>query len=523
MNILNKTVMILLVAISIPVFAQQAENNDTLKSADGTKSVPMKIKLNLHEVIQGVIDRNLDMRKAAVDYDNAGSDLAKFQGQYDTYIFGSASKSYRQMSPENPAVEKEAYRYEQYGIETGVQKHFSSGTTLQASIASKREAITPYTAMPNIKLRGYNSEVNIGLSQELLKNAFGVNERRMEESLEMGTEIKQRAARQAVADAVMNSFISYWNVIIASENLKTAQIAYNNTKDIRNLVKRKSAFGISEKEELFDWEGRVLQFKNMQDGAQLGYMNSRLAILRALDLDRNTEIELTQDLNTDPPDVTFEVAIRDAFRNRTDLANLRAALRIAENSLDIAKGKSLPSVTASAGIGYNDYDPDSLSGSFNTYNKQWKVGITVSKAIGGTSEEADMADTKNMLLKRQIELRQLESGIRDEIQLRVAQCETTYNIYKQTAQASEYSRAYYERIYNKFSQGRYETTQLKLAFDNYIMQRNNVLKSLVDYNVALLQLDIARNTVFEKYHIDVKTALEKNAGKPVPSSGADTQ
>jgi outer membrane protein TolC len=329
----------------------------------------------------------------------------------------------------------------------------------------------------------------------------------------MASEIKQRAARQSVANAVLDSFTAYWNLIIASENLKTAQIAYSNTKEIRDLVKKKSAFGISEKEELFDWEGRLLQFKNMLDGAQMGYTNSRLTILRELDLDHSSEIELVQDLNTSPPDITFEVAIRDAYKNRTDLANLREAIKIAQTGIDIAKSKSLPSVTANAGIGYNDYDPNSAAGSFDTFNKQWSVGITVSKSIGGTTEEADIRASRNALMKRQIELQQLERGIHDEIEIRIAQCQTTYTIYKQSMQSSDYARSYYEKIYNKFSQGRYETTQLKLAFDNYIVQRNNALKSLVDYNVALLQLDIARNTVFEKYNIDVNNILKRENDK----------
>jgi outer membrane protein TolC len=259
-----------------------------------------------------------------------------------------------------------------------------------------------------------------------------------------------------------------------------------------------------------DWEGRVLQFKNMQDGAQLGLLNARLGILRALDLDRTTEIEISQDLVTAPPAITYEEAMREALKNRTDLANLRAALAISENQYDIAKNNSLPSVTANAGIGYNDYDDKSAAGSLNTINRQWNVGITVSKSLGGVAEEAEERSARNAFLKRRLEIKQLESGISDEIRVRLDKCQTAFSIYTQTAQASDYARRYYESIYRKYEQGRYETTQLKLAFDNYINQRNNALKSLVDYNLALLELDVAKNTVFEKYSIDVDALVAQN-------------
>ena len=68
-------------------------------------------------------------------------------------------------------------------------------------------------------------------------------------------------------------------------------------------------------------------------------------------------------------------------------------------------------------------------------------------------------------------------------------------------------------MYKRFSQGRYESAQLKLAFDNYIMQKNNELKSLIEYNVALLELDIAKNCVFEKYSVDIDGAIAAYAPK----------
>ncbi|HEY1407208.1 MAG TPA: TolC family protein, partial [Spirochaetota bacterium] len=460
-----------LCAVALPAYPQGTTTDTPVQGAD-KKENAAKVRLDLKSVINGVLSGNLELKKASVDYDNAGTDLEKFDGQYDVYVYGKGSKSYRQLAPENPAIVNDGYRVAMNTGEAGLQKHFITGTTVQANVSTTRQAITP-SSESKMQLKGYSSAFNVGLSQELLKNTFGSNERKAERSLEMYSEIQQRAARQAVSDAVMNSIIAYWNAIIAEENMKTATIAYNNSKDIRNLVRRKSLFGLSEKEELMDWEGRVLQFKNMQDGAQLGLTDSRLAILRALDFDRSTDIELVQDLVTVPPSVTYAEAMKTALKNRTDLANLRAALAISENQYDMSKNNMLPSVTASAWLGYNDYDHDSLTGSMNTINRQWNVALTVSKALGGGTDAADERNAKNAFLKKKIELKQLESGIADEIRVRIDMCDTAYKIYSQTTQSSEYARLYYESIYRKFAQGRYETTQLKLAFDNYIMLRNN--------------------------------------------------
>lgn len=507
MNLKIKIILITILLIAVPGFAQQTAPADNQKQNK-------KIVLDLQGIIQGVVSHNPDTQKAFIDYSGSDTDRQKFLGQYDVYAYGKAFSQYRQLSKENPAISQDGYQVGQTGIEAGLQKSFSTGTIIQAGVNTlHQEVTTPVTGAGMVTLKGYSSAVNIGLSQELLKNAFGSNDRLTEKSLQKSAEIKQRAARQAVSETIMNTFVAYWDYIIANENYNTAQTAFRNTQDIRDLVRRKSQAGISEKEELFDWEGRVLQAKNGVDGADVGRVNSRLAILRALDLDRGTEIEIRQNLSTEAMTDTFESAFADAVSKRADLKNMKAYVELSEMNLSVAKGNALPSLKASAGMGYNDYNTSSMGGSFDTYNKQWNVALTMSTPLGGTYDNATIDDAKKSLSKNKIVLKQLEDGIRDEIQVRVTKCGAAYRIYKQTTQSAEYARAYYEQVYRRFSQGRYESTQLKLAFDNYIMLKNNALKSLVDYNVSLLELDIAKNTVFEKYSIDIDKVISGYTAK----------
>jgi outer membrane protein TolC len=507
MEIKKYTMILMLIAASVPGYSQEIGSKEQPKREG-------KLVLDLQGIISGVLARNPDTRMAFIDYSGSDNDRKKFLGQYDVYAYGKAYSQYRQLAKDNPSISQNGYQVSQTGVEAGLQKSFLSGTTVQAGVSTLHQDITtPVTGVGMMKFKGYSSEVNVGLSQELLKNAFGSNDRLSEKSLQKSSEIKQRAAKQAVSESIMSTFVSYWNFIIANENLKTAQIAFRNTQDIRDLVRRKSSAGISEKEELFDWEGRVLQAKNGVDGAELSLLNSRLAILRALDLDRGTDLEIRQNLSTDEMKETVESAFAEAVRKRVDLQNMKACVQLSEMNLEIAKGNSLPSLKASAGMGYNDYDSESRSKSFDTYNKQWNVSVTMSKSLGGTYDEANIDDAKKNLSKSRIQLKQLEDGIRDEIQIRVGKCSAAYRIYRQTNQSAEYAKAYYDQVYRRFSQGRYESAQLKLAFDNYIMLKNSALKSLVDYNVAILELDIAKNSVFERYSIDIDGAISRYAEK----------
>lgn len=517
MRLKNIAVLLSVMLVSVPAFSQTADKTVVDNNPQAEKN-PDKIHLNLQFMIKGVLDRGLDVKKAALDYNNSGTDLAKFLGQYDIFAFGSAATSYTQNSPDNPAISSFPLTHVvitpyQLGVDDyqlGAQKKFSTGTTVRAGIDAQQLIVRP--APGQSSMTGYQTTASIGLSQELLKNAFGSDDRMTEKALGNVSEMKKRSGRQAIADSLMGSFIIYWNFIIADENLKTAQAAYKNTLDIRDLVKRKSALGLSEKSDLLDWESRALQMQNSVEGAQLGFLNAKTAVLRALDLDRKSELLIEQDLLFAAPDISYDIALKEAFKNRTDLANLRAANDISELNYEIAKGNLYPSVKAIAGLGYNDYN-EKFGKSYDTFNKQWNAGVVVSSPIGNTYANAEVESAKNERAKRKIELSQLEDGIRDEIRIRLSACETSYKIYRQTTQSSEYSKGYYDQILQRFMQGRADTTMLKLAFDNYIMLRTSALKSLVDYNVAMLQFDIARNTVFEKYSINADQILEKDLKK----------
>lgn len=179
-----KTIGVLLMLVMIcPLYSQE-----TAVSSEASSS-PSKIKLSLPEVVRNVVERNLEVQKASIEYNDADTDLSKFDGQYDTYIYGRAGKQYKQLSEENPSLSKNGYRTDVNNYEAGIQKRLITGTTISANVSLTDQTVTP---MPGVaSFSGYSSSVNIGLSQELLKNAFGLDERLAKKTLENVTEIKK--------------------------------------------------------------------------------------------------------------------------------------------------------------------------------------------------------------------------------------------------------------------------------------------------------------------------------------------
>ncbi|HMB20095.1 MAG TPA: TolC family protein [Spirochaetota bacterium] len=341
------------------VYAQDdlvIEKNETIDKDSGEEE---KLKLTLHSVLDYILRQNLDVKKALLEYQRAGTDLKKYRGIYDPSLSGSAKYSDINKSPDNPANTFQGKEIKQHDYTVGIGKYFSTGTSMQVSVNSLYQdvqgAVIPMPTGPiNLGGEGYQTTVQATLSQELLKNTFGINTRLNEQLLSNSTRMKKEAIKYQLSNLVVEALVGYWNVAIAEESLETARLNLNSTKEIRNLVRSKLSLGLSEREEVLDWNSKVLQLQNAFDQTDKQLYDARLAVLRVLNMEPDTEFEILTKLTTTSPDITYEQAIKDAFSKRVDLKNQRLAMHNAELGMRMATHDTLPSVKMNMSAGTVD-------------------------------------------------------------------------------------------------------------------------------------------------------------------------
>ncbi len=510
-------VLLALLVIS-PLYGQESESpveKTSLREGEGLAGQikkDEKLKLTLDRVLQYLLMQNLDIKKAFLEYRASDTDLRKYQALYDTYAYGKGGYAVVETPPENPMSTFQGTETTQKNYEVGLSRRFNTGTTLQLSLAGLYQNIkgagidTPFGPI-SMGGEGYQSAVMIKLSQEILKNSFGQNDRLNERMIANAAEMRRRAVKLYLSNLLVQALVGYWNVAVAEETLATTRINLESTTNIRNLMGRKLALGLAEREELLDWNGKVLQSKNYFDLTGKAVYDARLAVLRILNLDGTTDFELGQTFSTKPPDIALEQAMSDALLKRADLANQRTLVQNAELEYQAAAHNELPSLKINLGAGTVDYNADSYGKTFNDVNRQYSAGFEVTYPLGNSEADSRMRNARVSYQRAALDLQKLEKEVRDEVDSAVKQCEVLYRVYVQTSEAREYQMNYYNGVLRKFGQGRYSAIQLKLALDGYIQARQAELKSLVDYNVSLLQRDLARNVIFENYGIDLDSVL----------------
>ncbi len=478
-----------------------------------------KLQLTLEKVVQYLLKQNFDVQKAVLDYKGSYSDLKRYQSRYDSNLYGKANYSRYESPPENPQSKFQGSEIIKHTYEVGAARQFSTGTKIQVGVNSLYQNVKgaeinmgPLGTI-NMGGAGYQSGVLVTLSQEILKNSFGLADRLSEKKIENAAEIKKRLVKQYLSNLLVEALIGYWNVSVAEENLTTTRVGLDSTKEIRDLMVRKLRLGLSEREDLLDWNSKVLLNQNYYDQAGKNLYDARLAVLRTLNLDSKTDFEIGKTFQTTPPDVSFERALKDAYAKRVDLINQKTLLKNAELEYRIASNTEMPSMKLNMSAGNTDYSVEGYSKTFNDVNKQWSVGVEVNYPLGNTEADVRMHDAKLSYERTRLEMKDMEKRIRDEVDSIVKQCDVSYAMYKQTKKSAEFARNYYYQVLAKFRRGRYSAVQLKLALDSYIQMRQSELKSLVDYNIVLLRRDLSRNVIFENFGINVEDILDKEIKK----------
>jgi len=466
------------------------------------------IKLNIKKTIEYLLRNSYDVKKVLLEYRGMSSGLLMFQSKFDTYLFGSLG--YSKMNTYN-YFSGSSQENDIKNFAGGFSKSFSTGTTLKTSILGMHQGSEKfYLPSSPIALGGgyYQTNINFELAQELLKNCFGINDRMTEQKLANITNMGKKGIRMKLAGLIVDALIGYWNIAIAKESIITSEKSLQSTVKIRNIISRNMRLGLSEKEDILDWNGKVLANKNGLELAKKFLFDARLNVLRKLNLDSNLEIEIGKSFQTDPPGVKYEQALKDAFIRRVDWNNQKIAIKNSELEYKIASNMLLPSLKLKAGAGNNVFDKSHLE-TMKKLKSEYSVGMEVTYPLGNRGAEARMRDARLNLKKEEVNIKSLEKKIKDELVSLVNECEVNYRVYVQTKKSREYAQNYYRQVLKKFSRGRYNSLKLKFALDGYIMSRNSELKSLVGYNISLLRRDFARNVIFEKYDIDIDSILKR--------------
>lgn len=504
-------IVVLTVSI-LPVFAQAA---DDVKSGaeeqeeqniylNGTK-IPLKTALEL------VLRNNLTLKKARYDVIMSDSSLRKSRKQYAP-ILELETKYLKQKQPVSGSTVFSGDEYSEISISGGISKRFGTGTTVSTGVTQSRSDSND-AAIPGVKEEYpayYEPSLYVTLQQELLRNSFGINERREEEVLRINAKIQREALIDELSGLVIQALIDYWQVTIEKKALENAQKELDSASYVRSIIARNVRLGISENYELNQYNSIVASAESKVAQREQALREAIRTLLRTVNMPPETQVSGVTDLVDTLPELDSQVALDAAFKKRVDYQNAKRSLEAAELQVNISENNALPSLEASVSVESNGQD-ETLTGAnadipplnYPTVQAQLKMSYPLWDEEIKTSRR----DARLSVKQRKIELEDLSQEVRDEVLNQLESVQLTHKILMKNRRMRQESEVYYNRVMRRSRQGRLNATVVKNALDSMNTSRQQELESLIQYNIALLRFDLAKNEVFERYEIDVEKLI----------------
>lgn len=483
--------------------AEITEKKISVTIADEAAIVIDGKKYTLPEAIASAIERNPEIYISRFNAAMSDSDRLRFDAKYSPLFIAEGGVS----SVTNPELfyTQRGKKNDSLDLSASLVKYFSTGTTFSAGISHTHSKFdTGFgTVYDNI-----NSPVIFAsIEQELLKNAFGYNDRKTEKILDNTTRAQRDAYIYSMSMIALGVIADYWNVVIAQNKLDNARVMLAETKKVRGIVSGKVNIGLSEKFEINYWNSLVASSGANLSQAEQQYRNSMRKLLRNVNIDSMPATQENVILTDRLPAINTEEAIKIAFEKRADYLNAVRALENAKLSLQINENSALPSLKGSISVSSMDYNTESYSEAYsNTAGLKYpsyNAKLSLTCPLDDTNQKTEQRNAGWRIEQMKQQLEKTRRDVRDDVTTKAENISTTHKLYTEAKEARRQAEMYYVSMLTNMKRGRFAASSVRDALDGVIKTREMELQILVAYNASLLEFEIAKNQLFESYGIEV--------------------
>ncbi|MDD8021109.1 MAG: TolC family protein [Acidobacteriota bacterium] len=520
--LLRAVIPVLLISWLVPVMAAQ-------------ESAPEEISLGLEEAIFRALKQNLNLVAEVYSTERASQSVSLAKEIY----YPQLDFKYGTDRTEQPST----WWIQSAGLYT-TKMHSYQGALSQRIPLGGKLSLSLYNYDYDTNQRGqllnpyYQTELRIDFEQPLLKN-FGPKIAEKEIVIaRQNYSISEAQLRSQVLDTIYQVEDAYWNLVLAQENLKVRQQSLQLARDELAKTSKEIEVGKQASIEILNVQATVSQREAdiVQAEADVRIAENRLKVI--LNLAPGTELQSIKINPKDKPEfkpvqISLEEAGQIALANRPDLQVNNLTIDKNRFNLEVARNQLLPQLDLnfsyrSPGISgdlllYQDDNPFSgviigkIPGStWNSFKdamkflyNNWSLNFTLTIPI------ADLASRSNYAIA-QTELAQAlakQKASEQQALLEVSEAVNNIATYAKSVEAYRVAREFAEKNLEaemkKLAVGLSSNYFVLEAQDKLANARSNELRAMVNYNLALSNLEKVLGTSLVNRNINLTAVGQK--------------
>ncbi|MBS0617997.1 MAG: TolC family protein [Spirochaetes bacterium] len=465
------------------------------------------VQLTLQQAINIVLEKNLTLQAAKYDVIMSDTAARKLEKKYAPIV----SVETRHLDfTSSPLASLPANRSYQNDVVAQVSKLFATGTTVGGGYRMQN---VNSAALPTLGIPAGGTTFNgyfVNFQQELLKNSFGYADRKQDQIAQKQGEGQRAQTVNQLSGLVVQALTDYWQVTIMKSALDNAKLEERSNKQVRAIVARNVSFGLGESYDLNNYNARVATAQAKVAMAEQNLTNATRKLLRTINMPVDTKIEGVTNLVDTLPNLDANTALKAASDKRVDLRNARLDMEVANLQSDLAGNQALPSLNAyfnlvSQGTNGMPMFPNSPFVIFQY--PQWQVGVKASYPLWDQEIKVNQRNANMQITQSRLRLQNIEQEMRDDVLTRLENVRLNFEVYITSRTSRKESEAFYNRMLARTRTGKLNFQLVGDALNSMVASRQRELEALVNYNIALLQFDLAKNEIFERYGVDVEKVL----------------
>lgn len=312
------------------------------------------------------------------------------------------------------------------------------------------------------------------------------------------------AFKSAVMGLVTRTIYAYRNVIRSMRAVEIAERSLQRARDLLAVNRILIETGRMAEQDIVQTEASVAERELSLTEAEGALHETRLALLRILDIDGRTRILPTETLRIHPKGSGVDRGVDQALQNRPDYLQALLAIENARTALLVADDARQWRLDLTTGARFG-HSGRSLSEAYSRFDDDYRVGLRLSVPLGVNDDirERNWQRARIFLRQTQLRLEELRQAISLEVDGAERDVEVQFRRIDLARQARELAERKLEIERTRLNAGLSSNFRLVRFEDDLVRSQNGEVEATIAYLNAETALDQALGTTLETWRIDI--------------------
>ena len=463
-----------------------------------SEDMPAKvIELSLEDVSRLVLENSLDIQIAQYDTYISRTSLDDVQSIFDT-IFSAEASYNRDKKARASSIAGSETKEQSFSL--GLEKKLPTGTTLSLDAATtKTRTDSTFSA-----LNPYNEAlVGLTVKQELGKNFFGLADRADIKLTKLDIENSEFTSLDDIEEILYKAQKAYWNLVLKNEEVAIREDIFKSAKRLYEIYQSKHSIGLVEESELLAIEALVYTRESDLVVAGLEQETVKNNLLFLLNKgDFKDKVKPNDKLGFDSATVDLYQMLKESINSRRDYKRIKNELEKSEIDLVVKKNALWPQIDLEATFARNNINAERSSaweGISDNSNDEISLTLTIEVPLENREAKAELQKLRLEDSQLLLRLKRVERLILQEINDKVNQINSSDNQVRLYQSIIKLHQKKLDNQIKRIGYGRSNADTLIQYEDDLLRARLALASNLYTYRVSLIELDLAKNVLLDKY------------------------